>query len=91
MRNISPWRWFGPIAHGNLRLDAEVLNDDFLNMAVTLMQIADGEQRVHAIFERFADANQQSGRKGNILFARFFDGAQALGGKFVGSIVVGGA
>ena len=60
-------------------------------MAIALVQIADREQRVDAVFERFADANQQPGGERNILLAGLFDGAQALGRNFVGSIVVRGA
>ena len=54
-------------------------------------QIADREQGVHAILERFSDSNQQSRREGHGLFAGFFDRAQAFDRSFVGRVVVRGA
>src|ERR1700733_5168213 len=82
-------RGFGPVVHRDLGLGAKVLNDDFLNVSVAAMQVADGNERVHAIVEGFADANEQARGEGNILLARLLNGAQAFGRYLVGSIVMG--
>ncbi len=55
------------------------------------MQIADGKQRVDAVFDGFADSDEQAGGERDILLAGLFDGAQAFGRNFVGSIVMSGA
>src|SRR6185437_6175474 len=83
-------RWFGPMAHGDFGLHTEILDDDFLNVAVAVLQIANGEQGIYAVFEAFADSDEQSRGEWNALFASIFYCAQALGRTFVGSVVVGG-
>src|SRR5438445_12730736 len=40
-------RGLGPVAHGDLRLGAKVLNNHFLNMPIAAVQLTDGEQRVY--------------------------------------------
>src|SRR5215470_1291892 len=42
--------WFGPIAHWNMRLGPKILNNDFLNMSVAVVQITNGEQRIYSVF-----------------------------------------
>ena len=91
VRSISPRVGFGPIAHGNRGLDAEILHDHFLNVAVALVQFANSEQSINAILGRFADADQQARGERNVLFAGVLDSTQALGGNFIGSVVVGRA
>ena len=82
----------GIIGTGKIgRVVAEVLNDDLLHVAVPAVQVADREQRVHAVFWIFADSDQQSGGEGNRLLSRFFDGAQAFGWDFVRGVIVGAA
>jgi len=46
-------------------------------MAVFLVQAADGEQRIHALLQGFADADENARGEGDFLASRFFDGAQA--------------
>src|ERR1019366_10690302 len=76
---------------GDGGLGAEVLDNHFLDMAVAVVQIADGEQRIDAVGGGFADADQQARGEGNSLLSSVFDGAQTLGRDFVGSVVVGRA
>ena len=84
-------RGLRPVAHGNARLDPKVLHDDFLDVSVTAVQLADGEQSIDPVLERLADADEQSGGEGNLLLAGFFYGTQAPGGNFVRGVVMGGA
>ena len=49
---------FRPIAHGNVRLDAKILHDYFLDMSVAAVQVADREQCVHTILRSLANSNQ---------------------------------
>src|SRR5271169_3157959 len=82
-------RGLWPGAHGDFGFGAKVLNDYFLNVSVAAVQLADRQQCVYTIFRSLADANQQASSKWNALLARFLNGVQALGGDFVGSIVMG--
>src|SRR5437016_14418064 len=52
---------FRPILHGDGRLGAEILDDDFLDMAVALVQVANGKKGIDPIVEGFSDANQKPG------------------------------
>jgi flavin reductase (DIM6/NTAB) family NADH-FMN oxidoreductase RutF len=79
------------VSHGNAGFGAKILDDDFLYVPVTPVQIEDGQQRIDAVRHGFADADQQSGGEGNALLPGFLNGAQALGGKLIGGVVVGRA
>jgi hypothetical protein len=46
--------------HFGARFGAKVLNDDFLDVTVALMKLADGEQRGHALGARLADPDQET-------------------------------
>ena len=81
---------FWPACHRRPTLGAEVLHDHFLNVPVSLMQVANRDQRIHALFRRLANSNQNSGGKRNLPPPRIFNYTQALRGFFVGSVVVGG-
>ncbi len=83
--------WLRPTAHGNFGLDSKILNDDFLNVPIALVQIANRQQRVHSIFHRLANPNQNAGGERHSLLSRFFDRSQAFRGNFIGSVVVGRA
>src|SRR5437763_3338893 len=54
--------WLRPTAHGNLGLRTEILNDDFLDVTVALVQVANRQQCIHAIFWGLADADENAGR-----------------------------
>src|SRR6202034_236528 len=82
-------RRLGPVGHRDGGFDPEVLNDYFLDVAIALVQVADGEQRIDAVLGRFANADQQAGSEGDIPFARFFNGTEAPGGQLVWSVIVG--
>src|SRR5262249_54759238 len=47
-----------PTMHRNAGFYAEVLHDDFLNVAITLVQIANCQESIDAIFERLPNADQ---------------------------------
>ena len=51
----------GRRAHLRARLGAEVLHDELLDVAVFLMDVADGEQRFDAFAARLADADEDAG------------------------------
>src|SRR6185295_20292557 len=51
---------FGMITHRDLRLRAKILYDYFLNVAVTLVEFFDREQRIDSLSERLADADENS-------------------------------
>src|SRR5215469_17425731 len=51
---------FGRLSHRNIRLGAKVLENDFLDVSVLLMQALNGEQCIHPLLVSFADANQDS-------------------------------
>ena len=44
--------------HDRARLGHEILDDDFLNVAVALVQVLDRMQRLDALFPGLADADQ---------------------------------
>ncbi len=51
----------GRLRHAGAGLGAEILDDDFLDVAVAVVQIAQGEQRLDALAPRLADADQDAG------------------------------
>ena len=53
------------IRHFGFRLGAEILDDDFLDMAVGCVQVGDGVQGVEAFGAGFADADQDPRGEGN--------------------------
>ena len=69
--------------HGNFRLGAEILNDDFLDVAVFFMERSNRKERVDAFFHSFADANQDSSGERDGEPPCFFDGAEAQRGHLV--------
>ena len=68
---------FGSIRHLGIWLGTEILNNNFLQMSVRKVQIAQCEQRFHALATRFADADQNSRRQGNARLASLFNCRQA--------------
>ena len=82
---------FGGIRHRNSGLGAKVLDDYFLDVAVAIVQIANGQQRFDTVFQSFAYADQQSGGEGDALLSRLFEGTQAFGRNLVGSVIMGSA
>ena len=77
-------RRFGMFRHPRARLGPEILDDDFLNMAILAMQVADGDQRVDLFVAGFADADQQPGGERHFGAARLRDRGQAARGLLVG-------
>ena len=58
------------VGHARIRFGAEILDDDFLNVAVALMQIANCLQSINTFRARFADADEDAGGKRDFQFAR---------------------
>ncbi len=77
--------------HVRARLGAEILHDDLLQVAVALVQRAQGEQRLDALLPRLADADEDAAGEGNRRLARRRDGRQAHGRMLVGTAGVGAA
>src|SRR5437667_4273571 len=69
--------------HGDIRLGAKILNDDFQNVAVVFVERSNGEERVDALFHRFADTDEDAGSESETELSGFFDGAEAKRGDFV--------
>src|SRR5438046_7946619 len=84
-------RRLGLPAHGNTRLGPEVLDDDFLHVAVALVEVANRAQRVHALARHLPDADEDPGGEGNLELAGQLDRAQPTGRHLVGRVVVGEA
>src|SRR5262245_45046785 len=76
------------ITHRNIRLDSKVLHDDFLDVAIALMQVADGEQRVNSLLPCFSDTDENTCREGNMELAGFFHGTKPNRGFFVRGVEV---
>src|SRR5262250_669879 len=77
------------IAHGNARLAAEVLDDDFLDVPVLLVEIPNRDERLDPLGCRLADPDQDAGREGDRELAGQRNGAKAPGGYLVRCAVVG--
>ena len=59
VQSVLVQRRLGRIGHARAGLGAEVLDDDFLDVAVALVDVADGQQRLDALGARLADADQE--------------------------------
>ena len=59
----------GRAGHPGLRLGPEVLDDDFLDVAVLVVQVAHGEQGVDPFLAGFADPDQNARSEGHARFA----------------------
>ena len=70
--------------HARSGFRPEVLDDDFLNVAVAIVEIANREERVDALVARLADADQQTRRHGHTGFAREPERFEPHRGSFVG-------
>ena len=75
-------------SHARPGLRTEVLDDDFLQMTVGLVQRAQRQQRFHALATRLADSNQDAGRERNTLLARDANRLQSNGRHLVRRSVV---
>src|SRR6266850_2785928 len=84
-------RGLGRVAHRDPRLRAEVLDDDFLDVAVALLRVADRHQRVGALARRLADADQEPGGERDAELAGQPDRPQAARRYLVGRPVMGAA
>jgi len=69
----------GGLGHPRARLGAEVLDDDFLDVAVLPMQVAQRQDRLDPLFPRLANTDQDAGGERNLLFAGKPDGFQPPG------------
>ena len=56
-------RGFHRQRHLRVRLGAKILDDDFLDVTVLPVQVAKRQQRLHALFPCFSDANQYPRRE----------------------------
>jgi hypothetical protein len=74
--------------HGDHRPRAEVLHDDLLDVPVLAVQVTDGQQRVHALAHRLADADEQPRGERDAQLTGLARHAQALVGPLVGRLVV---
>src|ERR1700685_2391844 len=55
--------WLGVLRHLGAGLGAKVLNDDFLQVPISLVHGPQPEQSGEALVARFADADEDSGRE----------------------------
>ncbi len=53
----------GRVGHRDFRLGAKILDDDFLDVAVTLVRVANCSDTLRALDDRFADTEQDAGRE----------------------------
>ncbi len=60
---------FGRVRHPGPRLGPEILDDDFLDVAVAVVEIAQRQQRLDAFAPGFADADQDAGGERHRRFA----------------------
>ncbi len=65
------------------RFGAEVLDDDFLNVTVGVMEIAQGEQRIQALLARLADPDQDAAGERDCELSGHTDHVQTHGGNLV--------
>jgi hypothetical protein len=71
------------VSHARTGLGAEVLDDDFLNVTVAFVDVADRQQGLDAFQPRLADADQEPGGERHTGTPRGFDGGEAHGGRLV--------
>ena len=69
-------------------LGAEVLDNDFLDVAVTPVELSDRQQRADPFGLRLADADEDAGGEGDGEFARRLDHGEPRGGMLVGRAIV---
>ncbi len=74
----------GVVHHFGAGLGAKILNNDLLQVPVLLVQGAQLEQCSEALVPRFADADEDAGRKRNGGFARSANDFEPHGRIFVG-------
>ncbi len=79
----------GHAAHGRVRLGAEVLHDDFLHGPVLAGDLPDGEDRLGAVGDGLADADQDARGERHVGAAGVLQHAQPYGRVLVGRAVVG--
>ena len=65
------------VGHARAGLGAEVLDDDLLDVAVALVDVADGQQRLDALGPRLADADQDAGGERHARAAGGLQGGEA--------------
>ena len=70
--------------HAGSRLRLEVLDDQFLDMTMNFVQIADRQQGVDPLHPRFTDTDQQPSGEGNTLLPCETEGFKARGRVLVG-------
>ena len=71
------------VGHLSVRLGPEVLDDHLLQVAVALVQVAQGEQGVQPLVAGLADADQEAAGERYLGFARPGDGLQPDGRRLV--------
>ena len=81
-------RRLGCLRHARPGLGAEILDDDFLDVAVPLMHVADGKQRLDALAARFTDADQNAGGERHAGTPGRLQHAKAGGRILVGGTIV---
>ena len=79
------------LLHARAGLGPEILDDDFLDMTVRVVQVAQRKQRVDALLARFADADQNPRRERHAALAGQTHGFEARGGNLVGRAEMGAA
>jgi hypothetical protein len=70
--------------HAGLRLGPEILDDDFLDMAMALVQVAQREQCLDALGAGLADADQDAGGERHRGFTGRFDAGETARRQLVG-------
>src|SRR5260370_42430838 len=74
--------------HWDFGFGAEILNDDFLDVAVFFVERSNRKERVDAFVHGLADADEYAGREGHGELPCFLDGAEAKGRYLIGSFGV---
>jgi len=62
VRSIIAAGRFGASPASEYRLHPEVLDDDFLDVAIALVEISDREQGIDSVFARLTDSKEQARR-----------------------------
>src|SRR3989454_11838898 len=84
----GPERRLGGAPHRNARPRADVLDDDFLEVTVPLLEVANRRERVHPLARCLTDADENACRERDRELARERDRAQAPRRPLVGGTVV---